>query len=31
LPSLMKTYKNDIGGTDQLLLEFMFRYLESDS
>ncbi len=30
LPSVLETYKADFGGTDEAVLEFVFRYLEEE-
>ena len=28
VPKLMLTYKDDFGGTDEALLEFIYKYLD---
>ena len=29
VPKLMETYKDDFGGTDENLLEFIYKYLDN--
>jgi len=30
LPQVLETYRADFGGTDQAILQFVFRYLETE-
>ena len=30
MPSVLEAYKADFGGTDEAVLEFVFRYLEEE-
>ena len=29
VPKLMETYKDDLGGTDETILEFVYKYLDN--